>query len=109
MSFADFVRERQYLHNVSPSTLSWYTHALKWLPSESPSQNDLKESVLRMREKGLDKMSQAAEQMSKGAKGEKGQMKKGSSELAKQVRSDESHGSVSRFVVGGIPTASASD
>jgi hypothetical protein len=29
------------------------------------------------------------------------------SELAKEVRSDESHGPVSRFVVGGIPTASA--
>jgi hypothetical protein len=29
------------------------------------------------------------------------------SELAKEVRSDESHGSVSRFAVAGIPTASA--
>ena len=29
------------------------------------------------------------------------------SELAKQVRSDESHGPVSRFVVGGIPSAAA--
>jgi hypothetical protein len=29
------------------------------------------------------------------------------SELAKEVRSDESHGPVSRFVVDGIPTASA--
>jgi hypothetical protein len=29
------------------------------------------------------------------------------SELANEVRSDESHGPVSRFVVGGIPTASA--
>lgn len=53
MSFAQFIRERQYLQNVSPSTLSWYTHALKWLPGETPSQNELKDTVLRMREKGL--------------------------------------------------------
>src|ERR1017187_10635744 len=42
MSFAAFVRARRYLHNVSPSTVSWYSHALKWLPSESPSQEQLK-------------------------------------------------------------------
>lgn len=53
MCFAQFIRERRFLHNVSPATLSWYTHALKWLPTESPSQNELKETVLRMREKGL--------------------------------------------------------
>ncbi len=51
--FEAFVRERQYLHNVSPSTVSWYVCALKWLPSESPSQDDLKELVMRMRAKGL--------------------------------------------------------
>lgn len=53
MSFSAFVRERQFLTNVSPATLEWYTHAFKWLPSESPSQADLKDAVLRMREKGL--------------------------------------------------------
>ena len=53
MSFSAFVRERQFLTNVSPSTLEWYTHAFKWLPSEAPSQADLKDAVLRMREKGL--------------------------------------------------------
>ena len=53
MSFAAFVRERRYLHNVSPSIASWYTHALKWLPSESPSKDELKDAVMRMREKGL--------------------------------------------------------
>jgi len=51
--FTDFIRERRYLHNVSPATVSWYTHAFKWLPSESPTQDELKETVLRMREKGL--------------------------------------------------------
>jgi integrase/recombinase XerD len=52
-NFAAFVRERRYLHNVSPSTVSWYTHAFKWLPSESPSQDELKDAVMRMRAKGL--------------------------------------------------------
>ena len=51
--FIEFTRERQYLHNVSPATLSWYASALKWLPSESPTQDELKSAVLRMREKGL--------------------------------------------------------
>jgi hypothetical protein len=53
MGFNDFIRERRYLNNVSASTISWYTHALKWLPNESPSQDELKEVVLKMREKGL--------------------------------------------------------
>jgi integrase/recombinase XerD len=53
MGFSQFKRERQYLNNVSESTLEWYTHAFKWLPSESPTQEELKDAVLRMREKGL--------------------------------------------------------
>ena len=52
-SFTAFVQERRYLKNVSPSTVSWYTHAFKWLPSESPSQEELKDAVMRMRAKGL--------------------------------------------------------
>jgi integrase/recombinase XerD len=51
--FSEFLRERQYLHNVSPATLEWYQHSFKWLPSESPSQDELRAAVLRMREKGL--------------------------------------------------------
>jgi len=47
MGFYDFIRERRYLNNVSASTISWYTHALKWLPNESPSQAELKEVALR--------------------------------------------------------------
>jgi len=53
MSFSQFVRERQFLSNVSPSTLEWYKHSFKWLHTESPSQDELKDAVLRMREKGL--------------------------------------------------------
>jgi len=52
-SFAAFIQERRYLKNVSPSTVSWYTHAFKWLPSETPTQEQLKDAVMRMRAKGL--------------------------------------------------------
>jgi integrase/recombinase XerD len=51
--FSDFIRERKYLANVSPATVSWYEHAFKWLPSESPTLAELKDMVLRMREAGL--------------------------------------------------------
>jgi integrase/recombinase XerD len=53
MGFSEFIRERQFLSNVSPSTLEWYKYSFKWLQTESPSQDELKEAVLRMREKGL--------------------------------------------------------
>jgi integrase/recombinase XerD len=46
--FEQFIRERQYLHNVTPSTVEWYRHSLKWLDSESPSQQELKDAVIRM-------------------------------------------------------------
>ena len=48
--FTESTRERRCLHNVSPATVSWYTHALRWLPSETSTQAELKDSVLRMRE-----------------------------------------------------------
>jgi integrase/recombinase XerD len=51
--FQQFIRERQYLANVTPATVDWYTNSLKWLPSVSPSQEQLKDAVMRMREKGL--------------------------------------------------------
>jgi integrase/recombinase XerD len=50
--FSQFVRERQYLHNVSAATLEWYKHSFRWLPSESPTQEDLRDAVMRMREDG---------------------------------------------------------
>ena len=52
-NFQQFIRERQYLQNVTPSTVAWYENSFKWLPSASPSQQQLKDTVLRMREKGL--------------------------------------------------------
>lgn len=51
--FQQFIRERQYFHNVSPATIEWCTHAFKWLPTESPDAEELKDAVIRMREKGL--------------------------------------------------------
>ncbi len=51
--FEQFIKERQYLHNVSPATVSWYTHNFKWMPCESPTEDELKAMVIRMREKGL--------------------------------------------------------
>jgi integrase/recombinase XerD len=50
--FEQFIRDRQYIHNVTPATVHWYRHSLKWLESESPSQKELTDAVLRMREKG---------------------------------------------------------
>ena len=51
--FDQFLKEREYLMNVSAHTLRWHRHALKWLPSESPTESGLKAMVVRMREAGL--------------------------------------------------------
>jgi integrase/recombinase XerD len=51
--FEQFIRERQYLANVTPATIDWYKNSLKWLSTPSPSQDDLKDAVIRMRSKGL--------------------------------------------------------
>lgn len=53
MSFSDFLKEKQFLENVSTNTMRWYKHALKWLPNENPDERALKQMVIRMREKGL--------------------------------------------------------
>jgi integrase/recombinase XerD len=53
MRFSEFIRERQYLQNVTPSTLEWYKNSFRWLLSDSPSQEQLNDVVMRMREKGL--------------------------------------------------------
>jgi integrase/recombinase XerD len=51
--FDQFIRQRQYLMNVSPATIQWYTHAFKNLHSESPSQTELQDMVVSMRERGM--------------------------------------------------------
>ncbi|RZU42706.1 tyrosine-type recombinase/integrase [Edaphobacter modestus] len=50
--FEQFLRERQYLHNVSSATIQWYRESLCLLPCESPSQEQLIETVIKMRERG---------------------------------------------------------
>ena len=50
--FEQFIRERQFLANASAATIEWYTNSLKWLRSELPSDDELKDAVMRMREKG---------------------------------------------------------
>jgi hypothetical protein len=51
--FSEFTRERRYLHTVSAASLTWYKHAFKWPPSQTPTQNELKNIVVQVREKGL--------------------------------------------------------
>ncbi len=50
--FQQFIRERQYLQNVTPATLEWYKDSFRWLPCETPTQEQLNDVVVRMREKG---------------------------------------------------------
>ncbi|MFZ1142645.1 MAG: hypothetical protein WAN76_25985 [Candidatus Sulfotelmatobacter sp.] len=49
--FQQFISKRQYLQNVSPATVQWHTLSLKWMPSESPTEDELKLMVVRMRPK----------------------------------------------------------
>ena len=50
--FEQFAKEKHYLLGVSPATLEWYRHSLRWLNSEDPDEAELKSAVVRMREKG---------------------------------------------------------
>jgi integrase/recombinase XerD len=50
--FEQFIEEKKYLANVSPATEEWYRHSLRWLPSPSPTEAELKSMVIRMREQG---------------------------------------------------------
>lgn len=47
-----FIKERQYLANVSTRTIDWYRCSLQWLPNAEPTQQELNDMVVRMREKG---------------------------------------------------------
>jgi integrase/recombinase XerD len=50
--FEQFIKERQYLTNVSAATVEWYEQSVTWLDDESPTDADL-EIVMRMRDSGL--------------------------------------------------------
>lgn len=51
--FEQFIRERQYYTSVTPATVEWYRRCLKELPSPAPTPAELKDAVMRMRERGL--------------------------------------------------------
>jgi integrase/recombinase XerD len=47
-----FIKERQYLQNATPRTVESYRYCLKFLPNENPSQAELHEMVLNLRQSG---------------------------------------------------------
>jgi len=51
--FAQFIREKRYLCNVSPATVEWYRQSLTWLRNPEPDEAALKDFVMRMRGAGL--------------------------------------------------------
>lgn len=51
--FEAFIRERQYLSNVSPRTIQWYKESFKWLGTPPTDERTLKAFVIKMREAGL--------------------------------------------------------
>lgn len=48
-----FIKERQYLLNVSLETVLWYRQSLAWLGTEDPTEDSLKTMVYKMRDAGL--------------------------------------------------------
>jgi integrase/recombinase XerD len=50
--FADFIKHRKYFVCVSPATLDWYKSCFRSIP-ECPTQIDLHNAVIAMRERGL--------------------------------------------------------
>jgi hypothetical protein len=51
--FERFIQERKYLKNVTPRTIEWHEQSLRWLGVEDPTEGDLRDFVVRMREAGL--------------------------------------------------------
>jgi integrase/recombinase XerD len=51
--FDQFLREKRLCQNVSPATLSWYEQSLKTLGTENPTDDDLKQFVITLRQRGL--------------------------------------------------------
>ncbi len=47
--FEQFIKERQYICNVSPRTVEWYRESFKWLDKPEPTQDELKSFVIRTR------------------------------------------------------------
>jgi integrase/recombinase XerD len=55
--FEQFIKERKYLHNVSPRTIEWYEQTFKWLGKFEPTEAGCKAFVIGMREGGLKAIS----------------------------------------------------
>jgi integrase/recombinase XerD len=53
LDYEQFIKERIYLHNVSPRTVQWYRESFKWLGTVPLTQDGLKELVIKMRKAGL--------------------------------------------------------
>ena len=51
--FEQFIRERQFICNVSLRTVEWYRQSFAWLDAPDPTNDQLKSLVIRMRERGL--------------------------------------------------------
>jgi len=51
--FGEFIKERQYLANVSPATIHRYRYAFRWLDTEKPTAATLKPVTIKMRDQGL--------------------------------------------------------
>jgi hypothetical protein len=51
-----FIKERQYVNNVSPATVQWYEQSLCWLDTETPTTEDIN-TLIRLRERGLEPIS----------------------------------------------------
>lgn len=51
--FEQFISERRYLLNVSETTTRWYAEALAELPTETPNADAVKQTIIRMRARGL--------------------------------------------------------
>lgn len=58
--FEQFIKERQFISNVSPRTVEWYRQSLAWLDNPEPTNDQLKALVIRMRERGLKATTRSA-------------------------------------------------
>ena len=50
--FQQFIDERRFITNVSPSTIKWYEMSLRRLSTETPTSDDIKDLVVRLRKEG---------------------------------------------------------
>ena len=52
--FEQFIKHRQYLMSVTDNTIRWHRCALKWLPNENPTQEQIQQMVIRMTKRKTD-------------------------------------------------------